>query len=299
MARQRQKIIFTILSFCSSNAFGWDKKIPAAPADSSGRLDSLYIEFSAHGPQFEFTPLLYKALWIFIILLAGIILWRYLLRPLLQYVREKYTLGDQVFFSGRILVIIATFFLILTEIINPTETISTIILASVGLGAALAARVILKDFFSGLVLVFDHSLKAGDYLLWPGHTGQIKRIGLINTLVETSFGQKQIFPNHKLTTEVVKKLESSDPVSGVVVDFYLEEKVDIIEIKEIARRAASLSRFIYLNKPVSVTFSSILHEGNSALQMQIHAYTLHIDYADQLKSDITENVSRELAQKNR
>ena len=295
MAIEPKKIIFSILSVLSGNVFAQDKKAPAMPADTSGTLDSLYIEFSSHGPQFEFLPILYKMIWIVIISLAGILLWRYLIKPLLLFIREKYAPGEQIYISGRIVVIIATGFLILTEIINPTETISTIILASVGLCAALAARGILYDFFSGLVLVFNQSLKVGDYILWQGHTGQVKKIGLINTLIETSSGQKQLFPNHTLTTDVINKLESEDPISPVVVDFYLPETADIIAVKEIAQRSATLSRFIYLNRPVSVTFCSIFQEGNPGLRMQIHAYALHVDYADQLKSDITENVSREIA----
>ena len=294
MTYRRKNMVLFILSLFSVNVFGLDKKVTTLPADSSAALDSLYIEFSSHGPQFAFAPLLFKALWVVIIIIAGVLIWRYLIKPLLLFVREKYATGEQIFISARIIVIMTTLCLIMTEIINPTETVSTIILAAAGLSAALAARGILHDFFSGLVLIFNHSLKAGDYLLGSESAGRVKKIGLINTSIETKFGEIHLYPNHRLTAEVMNRLKSDNPVAPVAVDFYLPQTADIIAIKEIAGRAASLSRFIYLNKPVTVTFDNLFQEGNSALHMQIYAYALHVDYIDQLKSDITENVTREL-----
>jgi MscS family membrane protein len=298
MAVPKHNKILLILTGLICSAAGQDKAPQSVPADSAGALDSIYTAFIEHGPTIEFQPLFIKTIWILIIAAAGIFTWHYLLRPLILFVTEKRMFKNQIIISGRLVILLLTLYLIFTEIFNPAATIATIILASAGLCAALAAKEVLHDFLSGLIIVYNHTFKTGDYLLLPESTGKVIKTGLISTLVNLKNGETRLYPNHKIIGNTVSKLDSDNPIAAIEVYFYLARDIDTVTVKEIAQRSSSLSRYIYLNKPITVEFSNILHDGASILQMKICASVLHIDYADQFKSDITENVLRELYLKN-
>jgi len=96
---------------------------------------------------------------------------------------------------------------------------------------------------------------------------------------------------------VVQKQAATDSIAPVDVMFYLPPDIDIVKVKEIAHRAASLSRFVYLNKSIAVNISNEFADGRSLIKLTVSAYVLNIDYVKQFRSDITENVFSEIVNK--
>ena len=76
--------------------------------------------------------------------------------------------------------------------------------------------------------------------------------------------------------------------SGVLDD------IDVNRVKKIAYRAAVVSRYIYLNKPVAVIVKNEIHEGRSLLKVRLKAYVLDIRYEFPFASEMTEIVISEL-----
>lgn len=77
-------------------------------------------------------------------------------------------------------------------------------------------------------------------------------------------------------------------------EFFLPPDINFIEVKKIAYRAAAVSRYIYLNKPIVVIIKNEIHYGRSLLKMRLKAYVLDIRYEFPFMSEMTEIVMNEL-----
>ena len=80
----------------------------------------------------------------------------------------------------------------------------------------------------------------------------------------------------------------------VVAEFFLPADVDTKKAKAIAFRAAAVSKYAYLNKPIAVIFKNEMSQGRSYLKMRLKAYVLDIRFAFPFASEMTELVLGEL-----
>ena len=80
----------------------------------------------------------------------------------------------------------------------------------------------------------------------------------------------------------------------VVAEIYLPIDVDTQKVRKIAIESAQVSRYGYLNKPITVLFFNEVKERRSYLKMRLKAYVMDIRYEFLFKSDMTEIVLREL-----
>ena len=76
--------------------------------------------------------------------------------------------------------------------------------------------------------------------------------------------------------------------------FICSTKALMLKLKKIAFKAAVVSRYIYLNKPVSVIIKNEMHQGRSMLKMRLKAYVLDLRYEFPFASEMTELVIKEL-----
>ena len=72
----------------------------------------------------------------------------------------------------------------------------------------------------------------------------------------------------------------------------------MIQAKKIAYRAAAVSRYTYLNKPIAVIIKNEVHQGRSLLKMRLKAYVLDIRYEPAFASEMTEIVIQEFLRAN-
>ena len=76
----------------------------------------------------------------------------------------------------------------------------------------------------------------------------------------------------------------------MVAEFFLPAHIDQNLARDIAYRAAAVSRYVYLNKPIVVLFKNEIHQGRSLLKMRLKAYVLDIRYEFPFASEMTELV---------
>ncbi len=83
---------------------------------------------------------------------------------------------------------------------------ATSILAGLGVGGiavALAAKNILTDLFSSLVIYFDQPFAPGDSIEVSGRQGTVVRIGIKTTRLRAASGEEIIVPNTQLTDSLI------------------------------------------------------------------------------------------------
>ncbi|MEE9272592.1 MAG: mechanosensitive ion channel domain-containing protein [Robiginitomaculum sp.] len=140
----------------------------------------------------------------------------------------------------QILLFVILFVLILSFAGIPLSGL-VMIFSAVGLGIGFGLQPIAANFISGLIILFDRSVKAGDYVVLPdGQEGYVEAINMRSTIVETTDGKDIMVPNVKFIDEAYENWTHKDPRQRYEVYFSVSfntdiEKLEAILIPEISK----------------------------------------------------------------
>lgn len=107
---------------------------------------------------------------------------------------------------------------------------------SVGIGIGLQDTV--SNFVSGLVMLFEQSLRPGDVVELDGRISQVEQISLRATIVRTRTNEELIIPNNRFTSEQVKNLTRSDRLIQVIVPISVSYKSNPQFVRHLAVQTA-------------------------------------------------------------
>jgi small-conductance mechanosensitive channel len=134
----------------------------------------------------------------------------------------------------------------------------------------------------------------GDKVEIGDYYGEVKNIGLRSTRIVTPDDSIVSIPNSDIMTKSVSNANAGEANCQVVAEIYLPVFIDLKKVKKIAIRAAQVSRYAYLNKPITVIFKNEIHQNRPVIKMRLKAYVLDIRYEFIFMSDMTEVTIREL-----
>ena len=115
--------------------------------------------------------------------------------------------------------------------INLTGTLLS--LGIVGIAVSFAAKDIISNLFSGIILILGKSIKVGDTLEIKGKKGIVERVTLRSTIIVDDIGVKDHIPNSTLTNEPYLQYKAPekyrvDILTGLALDIDIEEFKDYI-----------------------------------------------------------------------
>jgi MscS family membrane protein len=238
-----------------------------------------------------------KIFWSIVFFIAGY----FIIRVLTQVIGKIAERSNQsrITFKGlvpavRIIGWIFVIFIIIWGIIEPQIETVLAVTASVGIAVGFASQDILKNIFGGIMILLDKPFQVGDKIEVGSYYGEVVEIGLRSTRIVTPDDSLVSIPNGELENTSVSNSNAGELNCQVVAEIYLPMDVDTEKIREIAIEAACVSKYIYLNKPITVLFAHEVKERKAYLKMKLKAYVMDIRYEFNFKSDLTEIVIREL-----
>lgn len=235
--------------------------------------------------------------WTLVLLAIGYVVIRLVVK-LLEMAAERITRFRITLKSlipvARIVIWTSVIALIIKGVFDPPLEMLLTAGASIAIAVGLAIQDLLKNVVGGIILLFDRPFQVGDKIELSNHYGEVKEIGLLTTRIVTPDDSIVSIPNMELMNSPVSNSNSGALDCQVVTEIFLPMDVDTWKVRKIAVEAALTSRFIFLNKPVTVLFFNEMHERKSLLKMKLKAYVLDIRYEFQFKSDMTESVLKEL-----
>jgi small-conductance mechanosensitive channel len=166
-------------------------------------------------------------------------------------------------------------------------------LASAGLAIGFASQDILKNILGGVMILIDKPFQVGDKIEVGAIYGEVKEIGLRSTRIITKDDSLVSVPNAEVVNSAVSNSNTGEANCQVVAEIYLPIDTDTNTARLIATEAAQVSRFIYLNKPITVLFFNELKEDRSYYKMRVKAYVSDIRNEFAFKSDMTEIIMKE------
>lgn len=197
----------------------------------------------------------------------------------------------------RIVSWILVIFIIVEGVFQPPMSTIIAALASIGIAIGFAAQDILKNIFGGIMILLDRPFHVGDKIEVGNYYGEVKEIGLRSTRIITKDDSLVSVPNAEVVNTAVSNSNAGEANCQVVAEIYLPIDVDTDKVRQIAKEAAQVSRYIYLNKPIAVIFVNEVKEKRSYLKMRLKAYVSDIRYEFAFQSDMTELVLRDLLDK--
>jgi small-conductance mechanosensitive channel len=242
-----------------------------------------------------------RVFWTIVIFIGALVIIRYLTRTL-ESMAERSTylrlaikrlipLISMIGWAVVIYLIIANVFAL------PWQTVVAIA-ASAGIAIGFASQDILKNIFGGIMILLDRPFQVGDKIEIGSYYGEVVQIGLRSVRIVTLDDSLVSIPNGEVMNQSVSNSNAGESNAQVVSEFFLPPDIDLIKAKKIAYRAAAVSRYVYLNKPIAVIIKNEIHQGRSLLKMRLKAYVLDIRYEAAFASEMTEIVLQEFLRAN-
>lgn len=166
--------------------------------------------------------------------------------------------------------------------IEPTVLLAGSAALFVGIGFGLQS--ILADVFSGIILLFDGSIKVGDVVEMPGQEiCKVEHIFIRTSHVKTLDGKTLIVPNSNLTKENVVNWSISDKVTRFNVEVGVAYGTDTLKVKDILYQCALKHPLVEKTRNINI----ILEEfGEYSLKFKVYFWAKKTWEIINIKSDI-------------
>jgi len=152
---------------------------------------------------------------------------------------------------------------------------------SVGIGLGLQA--IVNNFVSGLILLAERPIRAGDWIAVGAEEGIVKRINVRATEIETFDRATLIVPNSSLITGTVKNMVLRDRSGRIIIPVTVAKSSDPEKVRSVLIAAAKAHRLVLAYPEPSVLFNAF---SAASLEFELRCYLSDISQGAQVRSDL-------------
>jgi len=158
-----------------------------------------------------------------------------------------------------------------------------IVAGALSLGIGFGLQSIVNNFVSGLILLAERPMKAGDWVVTTGGEGTVRKISVRSTEIETFERATIIVPNSTLITDPVTNWTHGNKLGRIAIAIGVGYDSDPEEVKEILLKCASEHpRVLGIPQP-SVFFMDF---GASSLDFQVRCFLSDINYMLSVQSEL-------------
>ncbi len=152
----------------------------------------------------------------------------------------------------------------------------TIIAGALSVGIGFGLQNIVSNFISGIILMFENSMKVGDYIQIDENTrGEVMDISMRSTIIRTNDNVDLIIPNQTFIQNNVINWTLNDDSIRFRIPFGVEYGVKIEEVENVVLKALEKSDIPYIKKhpKFDVTPKVIFIEmGESSLNFELFVW---------------------------
>ena len=171
-----------------------------------------------------------------IIFIVGWILAKYLTKLIMRIIeKSRMDTAAEYFFRSFILVVFRMLVILITLSqlgVDVTTIITAVGAATITVGLALQDT--LGNIASGILLIFTHPFKEGDYLKIGDDEGTVTKIALFSTHINTLDNKNIIIPNRNITSKSVVNFSTNEE-RRIELAYRLSYDNDFPKAKSIAR----------------------------------------------------------------
>lgn len=159
----------------------------------------------------------------------------------------------------------------------------TLVAGALSIGLGFGLQSVVSNFVSGLILLAERPIRVGDIINVKGEEGQVRRIQVRATEIETADRASVIIPNSELITGIVKNWTHANTLSRVVVRIGVGYETDVEKVRSILLEIAGAHPHLMTNPAPAVFLTGI---ADSAINFELSGVVRNIADAGGVKSDL-------------
>ncbi len=152
---------------------------------------------------------------------------------------------------------------------------------SVGIGFGLQS--VVSNFVSGLILLVERPIKAGDWVITSGGEGTVRKISVRSTEIETFDRSTVVLPNSTLITESVVNWNHKSSMGRIKLAIGVDYNSDPNRVREIMLECAKSHEGI-LSTPAPIVY--FMEFGPSSLDFELRCYLADVGNGMSVRSDL-------------
>ncbi len=153
-------------------------------------------------------------------------------------------------------------------------------------GISFAFQNVAQNFLSGLILLFERSIKPMDILEVEGRVVRVEKMGIRATVARTRDDEQLIIPNTVLAQGTVKNYTMSDSHFRIRVPVGVTYSSDLAQVRQILEGVVNAESWKSLRDPVV----QLLGFGDSSVNYEVSVWTADPWTAPMVSSDLHEEV---------
>lgn len=158
-----------------------------------------------------------------------------------------------------------------------------IIAGALGVGIGFGLQSIVNNFLSGLILLAERPVRAGDWVDVKGSEGIIKQINVRSTEIQTFDNCSIIVPNSLLITEPVRNWTHRGTIGRFVVSVPASVSADPVQVRDVILKAAKDHALVLYHPEPIVTLRDF---GQNGYMFDLKAHVGDITTGASVASDI-------------
>ncbi len=141
---------------------------------------------------------------------------------------------------GYYLIVIISFFIAL-NILGIKLSSLALVAGALSVGIGFGLQNVVSNFVSGLILMFERSVKIGDYVEVGEHAGYVTDISMRSTTINTNDNIDIIIPNQSFIQNNVINWTMNDNIRRFAVPFSVAYGTDVHDVMNIVKNAVTNS----------------------------------------------------------
>lgn len=162
--------------------------------------------------------------------------------------------------------------------------------AALFVGLGMGMQQFFMDFISGIIILFDETLSAGDIIQIEDQVGRVEHINFRTTVMITRDDRVVIIPNHKFLSEYLYNWTQNSDITRFHLSVGVAYGSDTTLVADLLKKVA-LEHPDVENKPDPVVIFSEF--GDSSLNFQLYFYTDKPLQSPKIKSDLRFMIDKE------
>lgn len=167
----------------------------------------------------------------------------------------------------------------------------TFLFGALGVGIGLGLQDVVKNFVSGLILMFERPVKPGDVVDISGTVGQVRDIGMRATTVKTFDGADVVVPNGMLLSDKLTNWTLRDRNRRLDLEVGVAYGSDVAQVIQLLERATRETQGVSNDPAPTVFFSGL---AASALNFSVRAWTREFDDGASIRSQLLARIYSDL-----
>jgi small-conductance mechanosensitive channel len=203
---------------------------------------------------------------------------------------KRRLLTEKVSSFARISIFIVGTYLAGATLLEDRQSAAIGVMGTLAVALGFALKDTVSSVMSGILILIDQPFQVGDRVRFGEFYGEVREIGLRTVRIVTLDDQLVSIPNNKFLTEAVASANDGDLDMMVRIKFHVAISEDADLVKQLVYRACVTSKYVFLNKPVTMRVVDEEVSYTFVTTVTCKAFVVDARFEKAYVSDVTERV---------